>query len=59
MLISEVLHLFSLSDLVVNLFVDKTSRTMLVLQVELDQEYSLRQVVALMIWENLQPELCA
>lgn len=59
MLISEVMHLFSLSDLVVNLFVDKTSRTMLVLQVELDQEYSLRQVVALMIWENLQPELCA
>lgn len=59
MLISEVMHLFSLSDLVVNLFVDKMSRTMLVLQVELDQEYSLRQVVALMIWENLQPELCA
>lgn len=48
MLISEVMHLFSLSDLV-NLFVDKTSRTMLVLQVELDQENSLRQVVALML----------
>lgn len=59
MLISDVMHLFSLSDLVVNLFVDKTSRTMLVLQVELDQENSLRRVAALMIWENLQPELCA
>lgn len=59
MLISEVMHLFSLSDLVVNLFVDKTSRTMLVLQVELNQENSLQRVAALMIWENLQPELCA
>lgn len=59
MLISDVMHLFSLSDLVVNLFVDKTSRTMLVLQVELNQENSLQRVAALMIWENLQPELCA